>query len=713
MTLLYIIYSLLGISVIIFLHELGHFLAAKRVGVRVERFCVGFDPPIRGHHLRFLSFKRGETEYAIGMIPFGGYVKMAGETDLSGDTSGADDELMSKSVGARALVFVAGAAMNVASAFLFFIAAFSIGVKFVEPQIGSVLPGGPAWEQGFRTGDKVLAIEGEAPIEFTEVNLASALGRNADPVRFTLERAVGDGSQPNGATQTVEVDVRPRWSVQQGFNIIGVTRPLSSFLRAPKPESVAARAGLVEGDELTGLRVGETTVPVTSPNTLAGAIGDLASFRSGEAFEIRVRRQDQELWLKLKPERDSASATLPRVGIQPGSGNVVRALQPGSAAAQTLQIGDEVLQFAGKPITTLHWLTVQEALTPAAGGDGQLTLLVRRAGSGLSRPTTELQVDGAQFLGWILRDEIQWTGFFAALATEVSPPSLGDTGLLGGDTIVEVNGAACYTPTSFGELVEKAQEETIALTVRRGGNLTSLEAKRTSLLGLDLTASSWQSMPPVDAVMQDGPAAQAGFTPGSVILAVNRKRVHNWGELLQAVGDIPAETAVPFAWLDVHGQHQEADLRPGVHEALFPVPIGVQEKVVRAGIAEAVRLGARRTIIVSKWVFLTLRSLFRREVSAKNLQGPIGIAHVLTKVSEQGLGTLIYFLAIISVNLGLFNLLPFPILDGGHLFFLLIEKIKGSPVDIRIQEWATNIAFLMIISLAIFVTFNDLTRLLR
>jgi RIP metalloprotease RseP len=101
MTLIYIICALIGIGLIIFIHEAGHFMAAKKVGVRVERFAIGFDPPFRGRNLRFLTFQRGETEYVIGMIPFGGYVKRAGETLMAGDGEGKSDELISKSVGGQ------------------------------------------------------------------------------------------------------------------------------------------------------------------------------------------------------------------------------------------------------------------------------------------------------------------------------------------------------------------------------------------------------------------------------------------------------------------------------------------------------------------------------------------------------------------------------------------------------------------------------------
>ena len=152
-----VIYAFLAIGIIIFLHELGHFMAAKFVGVPVEKFALGFDP----YKLRLISFKPGEyveilgrfrislgtsvsestgkeespaedeqTEYLIGLVPFGGYVKMTGENPEE-DEESCPDGLQNKSPGARALVFVAGVVMNIISGFIFFIMAFASGVEFV------------------------------------------------------------------------------------------------------------------------------------------------------------------------------------------------------------------------------------------------------------------------------------------------------------------------------------------------------------------------------------------------------------------------------------------------------------------------------------------------------------------------------------------------------------------------------------------------------
>ena len=127
MDILNVFLSILGIGFLIFVHELGHFLAAKKVGIRVETFALGFQPTIFGWKARLLAIQRGETEYVIGLLPFGGYVKMAGE-ELDDPRTGSSDEYASKNPSQRAFVLVAGAAMNLLFGFLLYMAAFSMGV---------------------------------------------------------------------------------------------------------------------------------------------------------------------------------------------------------------------------------------------------------------------------------------------------------------------------------------------------------------------------------------------------------------------------------------------------------------------------------------------------------------------------------------------------------------------------------------------------------
>ena len=145
------------LGVLIFIHELGHFLIAKRVGIRVDQFSLGFPPHI---------FKKawGQTEYCIGIIPLGGYVKMAGEQPDEAAT-GAPDEFMSKTVGQRAAVIFAGPFMNYVLAILLLIGiAFLVGRPVTDPDrvvVGEMVAEGPAEKAGLLPGDVILAIDGQ------------------------------------------------------------------------------------------------------------------------------------------------------------------------------------------------------------------------------------------------------------------------------------------------------------------------------------------------------------------------------------------------------------------------------------------------------------------------------------------------------------------------------------------------------------------------
>jgi regulator of sigma E protease len=146
------------LGLLVFVHELGHFLAAKWAGIRVERFSLGFPP-------RMIGKKIGDTDYCISWIPLGGYVKMAGMIDESMDTEieGKPDEFMSKPVWKRAIVIFAGPVMNILLAIVFFAALFyHHGVLENVPVVGKVLPDTPAATIGLQPADRILAINGAA-----------------------------------------------------------------------------------------------------------------------------------------------------------------------------------------------------------------------------------------------------------------------------------------------------------------------------------------------------------------------------------------------------------------------------------------------------------------------------------------------------------------------------------------------------------------------
>ena len=247
------------------------------------------------------------------------------------------------------------------------------------------------------------------------------------------------------------------------------------------------------------------------------------------------------------------------------------------------------------------------------------------------------------------------------------------------------------------------ENERVELEIDRAALKKAIESK-------DPKQNPWLSHPLVK-VMSRGPAAAAGMVSGSRVKSVDGTEIRAWESLTGAV-EQAGEKEVEIVWETPDGTEQKgtSKLRVPEYESLGLVH-SPSSFISRVPLHLSPIEGAKRIKIVAQQILLTLRTLFRGKLGAKNLAGPVGIVHVIYRVSEHGFGTLFYYLAMISVNLGILNLLPFPILDGGHLLFLLIEKIKGSPVDVRIQEVATMVAFVLIIGLALFVTWNDVGRL--
>jgi regulator of sigma E protease len=134
---------------------------------------------------------------------------------------------------------------------------------------------------------------------------------------------------------------------------------------------------------------------------------------------------------------------------------------------------------------------------------------------------------------------------------------------------------------------------------------------------------------------------------------------------------------------------------------------------VRAdGFGDALRLGWVCSLDLIKQLYVTLKRLLTGDVAAKNLGGIIQISRVTYHNARWGWSRLLYFLALLSINLAFINVLPIPVLDGGHLLFLLIERIKGSPVSTRVLSYSQVLGLVFVLALVVFVTYNDILRLL-
>ena len=287
-TLSYFLWVALALGVLVFVHELGHFLAARLFGMRVDAFSIGFPP-----HL--FKKKAGQTEYRIGAVPLGGYVSIAGMVDERMDAEGlssepAPDEYRSKPVWQRMVVISAGVIFNFVFAILIFAAlAFFYGRSYTPAQNVplEVADGSLADEMGLETGDRVVGVNGEPVERLEDVFTPESIG--ADPFRLTVLRSgervdleAGSGLFSKLARRATELEREGREpSLEAAFGASGRTPPV---LASVAPGSPAEEAGLQPGDLV--LSIGGQETP--SWNALTDQI--LAS--EGRPLTIRWARAD-------------------------------------------------------------------------------------------------------------------------------------------------------------------------------------------------------------------------------------------------------------------------------------------------------------------------------------------------------------------------------------------------------------------------------------
>ena len=302
------------LGVLIFVHELGHFLVAKRAGVGVLKFSLGFGP-------KLLGVKRGETEYLISALPLGGYVKMVGE-DPGDDSPEAQDEHRSfakKSVGTRARIILAGPLANAVLPILIFWAVFTVvGQPYVLPVVGGPEPGSPSAQAGLQAGDRIVAVDGRAVDRWDEV--ASAIQDSQG--RPMILRVARDGRTfeatltPAPARATVFGRDMPTWDV--GLHPLILTR-----LGQVVPGLEAARAGLTAGDLILSVN----GRPVQEWEQLADAI----HASPNRPVLLRLERDGRQIEISVTPRgarQPGGEKEIGLIGIGPAPETAYRRLNP-------------------------------------------------------------------------------------------------------------------------------------------------------------------------------------------------------------------------------------------------------------------------------------------------------------------------------------------------------------------------------------------------
>ncbi len=723
-----------GLGLVIFVHELGHFLAAKACGVKCEKFYIGFDIPLRLGPIKLPSslckFQWGETEYGVGILPLGGYVKMLGQDDdprnqaienervkiqkqqqedapsAAGDaTASAQAPLATGSVGSsgqdrgttgceadefeldprsfpakpvwqRMIIISAGVVMNLISAVIFAAIAYQMGVSYTPCVLGGTAPGDPAWVQGIQPGDKILQIGREG-----------WFGRKLKPdeyLRFDKDLMIN-------------------------VTLHGANRPMDLLIR---------RAG-----------------------------------------------QSADQWVTVSPSARLKDSERPAtLGVRPTYTTVLDDEFPcdpdccEDAGYALLEGGDEIIAVNGQmlprdgstgEIYEYHleqWLaqnmTESVTLTVHRGPKANGEQAAEQVGAAPQKFEITLPPNRLRKLGLIMR-------VGPIVGVRIGTP--GDrAGFRAGDVLVTIDGQGVEDPFTVAQRLLSSVGTEVEFVVRRGdaGDQVTLRATLEpprsyvdnfgpgSPVALSCLGIAFEVQNVVQGVVPDSPAANQGLRAGDKMLAVeflmdgsvsgepiplvkegrdgNEQDLPNWAYVHSAMNMLPdAELRLTYRRDD---SEQTVSATPEFSDQWYHPSRRLNTtslSLMRTAStwSEACVLGYRETEVSLKQVVVVLQRLFTGKISYKNMGGPIMIARAAGAEASRGVARLLVFLTFLSANLAILNFLPIPALDGGHMVFLAAEGVRGKPVNERLQVALTLIGVGCLLSLMVLVFALDIHRL--
>jgi len=512
-------------------------------------------------------------------------------------------------------------------------------------------------------------------------------------------------------------------------------REMTCSLSSVRTGGAAWRAGLRTGDQITS--IGGRRDPIFNDLRHGVTVG---SVKDGIEFTVHRPADGSTRTLLLKPDTDLGA---PTIGVtSPFSLTLPADLSRGLAgaaanAAPPLLGGDRILAIDGRPVGSYAELLAELVARP----DREVTLTVDRPEMAAGKPT------GARSTLAItlppqprLTTGLAMTPLAIKAVQEGSPAAT--AGLEAGDRIVRVDGEAVGDPLTLDDRLRGLAGKAVELVIDRAGTertvavaprAVSWRDDETTGIASPVSVASLGVAIPVDAlvaaVAPDSPAARAGIAVGERLVkaafltsegTVDPEQgitlspgEPNWPVVTALLQQMPAGTRLTVTVESPAGDRRDVELTPAPSDVQFVADRGlvfepVYEMVRAHSVVDAFGRGLRKTGEDLSMVYGFLGKLTKREISPRLLGGPIEIAKQAGRSASEGFGRLLLFLTMLSANLAVVNFLPIPVLDGGHMVFLLYELIRGKPPSETVVGVLSYVGLGLILSLMFFVFGLDL-----
>jgi regulator of sigma E protease len=749
-----------GVGFVIFIHELGHFLAAKWCDVHVITFSIGFGPAIPG-----CTFQRGETTYKLAILPLGGYVHMVGEGNEADEGEDYPRSFKNKTVGQRMLIISAGVIMNVILGAICFVVVYNHGKERPTAAVWKVSPGSPAWIANVPVNSTIVKVGGVENPSFEDLKYVVALSGHDEEVEFVFRLRNGE---------TVTKRLVPRRDANERAPIVGVSNP--PRLKLPKESGLLDRAVLIGSPaaaaRAVGLAPGDVVVAATDPD---------------EPAKLRPVRHDP-----IKKSFDVVELTrrMSRLVGKPLTLQVVR----GDGKEETIEVPEKGFEFEDSIIGATvdpHNVFVVELLPPDPDNKEVVTADPQEWRRRMNRLAGKPAVIRVQRKGGARVDLLTPPAFhvdfgmkmkIGAVSAVREQSPVAAAGLKVGDVLTKVamTRPGWWTPTVKrewttpldpmrlpDELAAEARKlphgpRRVTLTVTRADEhehkdkdleLPAIDwnnerndseespqspASPLSIpqLGVAYYVMTMVAAPPTPG----GPADQAGLREGDWIEQIRfqhmvKKGAAEWGDWIELNSTRGGNDKVYDEWPFFFTALQEhesplVEVRVRRDGKLLENPVRMtartdeswpladrglilisDTRTVRGeNLAQSLGLGLRDTYRQIWNIVLQLRSLLTARISPKAMGGPIMIAGTAFRIAGADFNEFIWFLGFLSINLAVLNFLPIPILDGGHMVFLIYELIRRKPPSEKVREYAAYLGLAVIGLLMLYVFSLDFDR---